>query len=230
MVVTVLLALADCALVLRAVTAPGKPPQPSAAAAISAPPSAENSLLILRRRSTPTPGARQEQDSFGQILEPSPPVTLAIPSIGVRTRGIVDLRLDRHASSRRQRTSSCGWYADGPTPGESSGPPSSGRTWTASTGRPSSFGWGSLHKGAVVNVGRKDGSKPVSWSTEWPDTQEGLPDRHGLRRHQRPRRTSAESRAAAHSTELQATTSTTSWRTPTSQAETASTTRRVAGP
>lgn len=158
MVVTVLLALAGCAPVLRAVTAPGKPPQPSAAAAISAPPSAENSPSDPPTTSTPTPGATQEQDSFGPILEPSPPVKLAIPSIGMRTRGIVDLHLDVNGKLEAPTDfDRAGWYADGPTPGEF-GPAVIGAHVDSKSGPAVFYRLGSLQKGAAVDVTREDGS------------------------------------------------------------------------
>jgi sortase (surface protein transpeptidase) len=85
-------------------------------------------------------------------------VTLAIPSIGVRTRGIVDLRLDRHGKLEAPTDfDRAGWYADGPTPGEF-GPAVIGAHVDSKSGPAVFFRLGSLRKGAVVNVGRKDGS------------------------------------------------------------------------
>jgi sortase (surface protein transpeptidase) len=104
------------------------------------------------------PGAAQGQDSFGPILEPSPPVNLAIPSIGVRTHGIVDLHLDPHGKLEAPTDfDRAGWYADGPTPGEF-GPAVIGAHVDSKSGPAVFYRLGSLQKGAVVNVGRKDGS------------------------------------------------------------------------
>jgi len=157
MVVTVLLALAGCALVLRAFTTPGEPPQPNAAET-SAPAHASETAPDPSTTTHLKPTAAKGESSFGPILQPSPPVALAIPSIGVRTRGIVDLHLDPHGKLEAPTNfDRAGWYADGPTPGEF-GPAVIGAHVDSKSGPAVFYRLGSLQKGAAVDVTRKDGS------------------------------------------------------------------------
>jgi hypothetical protein len=157
MVVTILLALIGCALVLRAITTPAIPPQPNAAPS-SMPPRASAAASEPKTTMRPRPTAAQAQSSFGPILEPSPPVALAIPSIGVRTRGIVDLHLDVNGKLEAPTDfDRAGWYADGPTPGEF-GPAVIGAHVDSKSGPAVFYRLGSLQKGAVVDVTREDGS------------------------------------------------------------------------
>lgn len=167
-VVTALLALAGVAFVLRGLTAPGPPPQPSpAAAAAPATPSTAStpsaSTPSTRPGSAATPpgtgGAAAAQDgALGPILRPSPPVALSIPSIGVRTRGIVDLHLDSHGALEAPTDfDRAGWYADGPTPGEF-GPAVIGAHVDSKAGPAVFYRLGALQKGASVVVTRKDGT------------------------------------------------------------------------
>lgn len=158
MVVTALLTLAGCALILRAFTTPGAPPQPNAAAATSAPPRASDTAPALSTPTRPKPMAPKREGSFGPILQPSPPVTLVIPSIGVRTSGIVDLHLDPHGKLEAPTDfDRAGWYADGPTPGEF-GPAVIGAHVDSKSGPAVFYRLGSLQKGAAVDVTRKDGN------------------------------------------------------------------------
>ena len=158
LVVTVLLGLAGCALVLRALTVPGAPPQPSNAAPTSVPPVAAPRSVPSTTRPTSTSTATKQQSPFGPILQPSPPTALSIPSIGVRTRGIVDLHLDTHGKLQAPSDfDRAGWYADGPTPGEF-GPSVIGAHVDSKSGPAVFYRLGSLQKGAAVAVTRKDGS------------------------------------------------------------------------
>ena len=167
-VVTALLALAGGALVLRGLTAPGPPPQPSRAAAVASTatspastPSTSTASADPSTRATAagTGGAASVQDgSLGPILRPSPPVALSIPSIGVRTRGIVDLHRDSRGELEAPTDfDRAGWYADGPTPGEF-GPSVIGAHVDSKAGPAVFYRLGSLQKGATVVVTRKDGS------------------------------------------------------------------------
>jgi sortase (surface protein transpeptidase) len=95
---------------------------------------------------------------FGPIMEPSAPVALTIPSIGVRTKGIVDLGLDKNGKLQAPTDfAQAGWYANGPTPGEF-GPSVIGAHVDSKSGPAVFYRLGSLKKGAEVSVLRKDGS------------------------------------------------------------------------
>jgi hypothetical protein len=167
-VVTALLALAGVAFVLRGLTAPGPPPQPSRAAAAA---STATSSASTPSASVPSAGpgseatapgsggtASPQDGSLGPILRPSPPVSLSIPSIGVRTRGIVDLHLDPHGALEAPTDfDRAGWYADGPTPGEF-GPAVIGAHVDSKDGPAVFYRLGALHQGASVVVTRKDGT------------------------------------------------------------------------
>ncbi|KRF29273.1 hypothetical protein ASG91_05185 [Phycicoccus sp. Soil802] len=104
---------------------------------------------------TSTPASTSE---FGPIMPPSSPISLAIPSIGVNTKGIVDLKLDKNGKLEApQDFQKAGWYANGPTPGEF-GPAVIGAHVDSKSGPAVFYRLGSLKKGAQVSVVRKDGS------------------------------------------------------------------------
>ncbi|GAB3442256.1 hypothetical protein GCM10027517_19060 [Phycicoccus ginsengisoli] len=85
-------------------------------------------------------------------------MALSIPSIGVRTRGIVDLHLDSRGELEAPTDfDRAGWYADGPTPGEF-GPSVIGAHVDSKAGPAVFYRLGALQKGAEVVVTRKDGS------------------------------------------------------------------------
>jgi sortase (surface protein transpeptidase) len=91
-------------------------------------------------------------------MDASAPVSLRIPSIGVRTEGIVALGLDHKGKLEAPRDyNRAGWYADGPTPGEL-GPAVVGAHVGSKAGPAVFYRLGSLEKGATVEVKRKDGS------------------------------------------------------------------------
>lgn len=91
-------------------------------------------------------------------MQPSSPIQLAIPSIGVRTKGIVDLKLDRNGKLEAPTDfAKAGWYANGPTPGEF-GPSVIGAHVDSKSGPAVFYRLGSLKKGAEVSVLRQDGS------------------------------------------------------------------------
>lgn len=162
-VVTALLALAGCGLVLRGLTTPGPPPQPNSAAAVASTPTSTASNPSANPSGAATPPRASDptstpERSLGPILHPSPPVALSIPSIGVRTRGIVDLHLDSRGELEAPADfDRAGWYADGPTPGEF-GPSVIGAHVDSKAGPAVFYRLGSLQKGATVVVTRKDGS------------------------------------------------------------------------
>lgn len=160
--VTVLLLLLGGGLVAKALTRPEAPAQPPAAEAVApttAPP-------VAPQATTPTtrPGAGPAKPSsapspdFGPIMEPSPPVSLDIPSIGVDTKGIVDLALDKDGKLQAPTDfAKAGWYAAGPTPGEF-GPAVIGAHVDSKSGPAVFYRLGALRKGAQVSVHREDGS------------------------------------------------------------------------
>lgn len=156
--VTVVLLLVGGTLVVKSLSGAGRPPQP--AAEQSAPASAASPTLTPTSSGAPSseaPGAQVTPD-FGPIMEPSPPVSLAIPSIGVNTKGIVDLRLDKGGKLEAPTDfARAGWYANGPTPGEF-GPAVIGAHVDSKSGPAVFYRLGSLKKGAQVSVLRKDGS------------------------------------------------------------------------
>jgi hypothetical protein len=91
-------------------------------------------------------------------MGPSDPVGLRIPAIGVDTRGIVDLGLDRTGRLEAPRDfATTGWYAGGPTPGEF-GPAVIGGHVDSKSGPAVFFRLGALRKGDTVEVTRADKS------------------------------------------------------------------------
>lgn len=163
--VTALLALAGCGLVVKGLATPGPPPQPdqaAAAAPVTSTTTSASSPTTTSSPSTPPKTASGHstppEDAFGPILRPSPPVALSIPSIGVRTRGIVDLHLDSRGKLQAPTDfDRAGWYAEGPTPGEF-GPAVIGAHVDSKAGPAVFYRLGSLRRGATVAVTRKDGS------------------------------------------------------------------------
>jgi hypothetical protein len=155
--VTVVLLLVGGGLVVRGLTAPDAPPQPTSRPVASGPPTATASASSPTR--PPTASSSADADSgFGLILAPSAPTALAIPSIGVRTKGIVELGLDPSGKLEAPRDfDRAGWYAAGPTPGEF-GPSVIGAHVDSKAGPAVFYRLGSLKKGAQVSVTRQDGS------------------------------------------------------------------------
>ena len=175
--VTALLLLVGGALVVKVLAAPGAPPQPdtsqaqptalppapgpgpAAGGSSKADPTSAGPTSARPTGSTPngtSPAARA--NDFGPMLGPSDPVALRIPSIGVDTKGLVSLRLDRTGKLQAPTDfDRAGWYVGGPTPGEF-GPAIIGAHVDSKAGPAVFFELGSLEKGAKVMVARKDGS------------------------------------------------------------------------
>ena len=155
--VTVVLLLVGGALVVRSFSGQQAPPQPGGAQSVAVAPPPSNPTAS----SPPTRSAKATATSasgFGPIMEPSPPVSLTIPSIGVRTKGIVDLTLDKEGKLQAPTDfAKAGWYASGPTPGEF-GPAVIGAHVDSKSGPAVFYRLGSLMQGAEVAVVRKDGS------------------------------------------------------------------------
>ena len=165
--VTVVLLLVGGLLVLKSFSGAQAPPQPDAAESAStpapgapAPPTtptsgpSETSSAAAGAGKTSAPTA----PDFGPIMGPSSPVALRIPSIGVNTKGIVDLTLDKDGKLQAPTDfAKAGWYAGGPTPGEF-GPAVIGAHVDSKSGPAVFYRLGSLKKGASVSVIRKDGS------------------------------------------------------------------------
>jgi sortase (surface protein transpeptidase) len=160
--VTVVLLLAGGVLLTRSFTRAQPPPQPDAAqstpvtpASATARPSATGTSSPTTNMGKPSPTSTPD---FGPIMEPSSPVSLVIPSIGVNAKGIVDLKLDRNGKLQAPTDfARAGWYAAGPTPGEF-GPAVIGAHVDSKSGPAVFYRLGSLKKGAEVSVFRQDGS------------------------------------------------------------------------
>jgi hypothetical protein len=163
--VTALLLLVGGVLVAKALTGPGAPPQPDRAQGTqatqdAAPTPGRSATSRPAGSSTPSPAAPSSTPGpdFGPIMGPSSPVSLVIPSIGVRTSGLVDLKVDRNGKLEAPTDfAKAGWYAAGPTPGEF-GPAVIGAHVDSKSGPAVFYRLGSLKKGAEVSVLRRDGS------------------------------------------------------------------------
>ncbi|WP_460966845.1 class F sortase [Pedococcus soli] len=159
--VTVVLLGVGGFLVAKSFSGTDTPPQPDAAqSAPSVTPAPSSSSPSPTSSPTSATGktAAPSTADFGPIMGPSAPVSLKIPSIGVDTKGIVDLGLDK--SGKLQAPTDfgrAGWYANGPTPGEF-GPAVIGAHVDSKSGPAVFYRLGSLKKGATVSVARKDGS------------------------------------------------------------------------
>ena len=160
--VTFVLVLLGGGLVAKALTGADTPPQPDASQAAPASPGQPSSQAGVARPSSPTsptiPPTDTNAPDFGPILKPSPPVALTIPSVKIRTEGIVDLGLDKNGKLEAPADfDRAGWYAAGPTPGEF-GPSVIGAHVDSKAGPAVFYRLGALKKGATVLVTRKDGS------------------------------------------------------------------------
>ena len=162
--VTVVLLVVGGVLVTKSLTGTPPPPQPEAAQAVQNEPSSPAPVPSSPdTTSSPSPSATSKAPSpsaldFGPIMAPSAPASLTIPSIGVKTKGIVDLGLDKTGKLEAPTDfDRAGWYAGGPTPGEF-GPSVIGAHVDSKAGPAVFYRLGSLKKGAEVSVLRKDGS------------------------------------------------------------------------
>ena len=167
--VTAVLLLTCGALVFVAGRGPAAPPQPAPpqpAPAVAAPASPSTTSEAPPSPASPAPSgssvppadATSPQADFGPLLGPSDPVALRIPAIGVDTRGIVDLGLDRTGRLEAPKDfAKTGWYAGGPTPGEF-GPAVIGGHVDSQSGPAVFYRLGALRKGDVAEVTRADKS------------------------------------------------------------------------
>ena len=156
-VVTVVLLVLGGGLVVRALAAPGPPPQPDSNQGQVAQPAPSGSAASSRRPA-PTAADRTPASDFGPIMRPSAPVALRIPSIKLSTKGLVDLRLDDKGELEAPKDfQQAGWYAAGPTPGEF-GPSVIAAHVDSHLGPAVFYRLGALKKGDKVLVERKDGS------------------------------------------------------------------------
>ncbi|MEO6412099.1 MAG: sortase, partial [Pedococcus sp.] len=160
--VTVVLLLVGGGLVAKSFSGHHAPPQPDAAQSTQAVPSTPaapaSSATTSGSSTAPASSPSSSASDFGPILGPSAPVSLRIPSIGVNTKGIVDLKLDRNGKLQAPTDfAKAGWYANGPTPGEF-GPAVIGAHVDSKSGPAVFYSLGSLKKGAMVSVVRLDGS------------------------------------------------------------------------
>jgi sortase (surface protein transpeptidase) len=160
--VTVILLLVGGVLVAKSFAGNDAPPQPdlAQAAETTAPPAptSPSQTTSPASKTSATEPSPSSSPGFGPIMGPSAPVSLVIPSIGVSTKGIVDLGVDKDGKLEAPSDfAKAGWYAAGPTPGEF-GPAVIGAHVDSKSGPAVFYRLGSLKKGAAVSVVRKDGS------------------------------------------------------------------------
>jgi hypothetical protein len=164
-VASVVLALIGAVVVLLGIHTASGPPQPSANAgrplSASATPAPAGSASPRTRdpgSSSPAAASQNPGADLGPTLTASPPVTIDIPSIGVRARNMVDLRLASDGSLEvPQDFSSVGWYTGGPSPGQL-GPAILAGHVDSHDGPAIFYRLGALRAGARVTIGRKNGS------------------------------------------------------------------------
>lgn len=98
------------------------------------------------------------EPDLGPILPASRPVSLSIPSIGVRSNKIVDLAYTKDGGLEVPKDFNLpGWFSPGPSPGQFGPAVIAGHV--DSKAGPAVFFWlGALKPGALVSVGRADGS------------------------------------------------------------------------
>jgi hypothetical protein len=158
--VTVVLLLVGGLLVVKSFSGTQAPPQPDAAQSASTTAPAPSTAGSGATSSPASRGGKTAAPTpdFGPIMGPSSPVALRIPSIGVNTKGIVDLTLDKNGKLQAPTDfAKAGWYAGGPTPGEF-GPAVIGAHVDSKSGPAVFYRLGSLKKGASVSIVREDGS------------------------------------------------------------------------
>jgi len=165
----VVLALVGAVILFLGTRGSGGPPEPpaiageslSAAATPSATPPPTGPRSPVTRGSVPSSSVAASQTGgtdLGPILTASPPVTIDIPSIGVRTSNLVNLERVRDGSLESPRDfSSVGWYTAGPAPGQL-GPAILAGHVDSHNGPAIFYRLGALKPGARVSVSRGDGS------------------------------------------------------------------------
>jgi hypothetical protein len=162
---SVVLALVGAAIVFMATSTSVGPPQPTAGAGqshsvsgIPTPAGSDSPMTGPKSASSSATANHARDTDLGPILAASPPVAIDIPSIGVRTGNLVDLGLGVDGSLQPPTDfSSVGWYTAGPSPGQL-GPAILGGHVDSHNGPAIFYRLGALRPGALVTVGRKDGS------------------------------------------------------------------------
>ena len=155
---TAALLLGGGGVVAQALTAPQAPPQPDTSQQVNADGPDTARPLGATPPVAPSPVSPADTSDFGPIMAPSAPVALHIPSIGVRAKGLVDLKRDKNGKMEAPEDfDRAGWYAEGPTPGEF-GPSVIAAHVDSHHGPAVFYHLGSLKEGAKVLVLRKDGS------------------------------------------------------------------------
>lgn len=173
-IAVVLLVVGVASLVVGLVGSKG-PPQPSAASHVKTsatptsspqptPPTVEkapagaSSRPEATRTSSKTTSSKASQPDLGTFLPASRPVSLDIPSIGLRSTNFVDLRV---ASDGRLdvpgSADEVGFYTDGPSPGQV-GPAVLGAHVDSTKGPGIFYRLGAVKPGAKVHISRQDGS------------------------------------------------------------------------
>ncbi len=150
--VTVTLGVAGTTAVIVGLQPSGGPPQPPVAASSSTSgPSAPGT--------PPTSGTTRDAIGFSaKTLSRSRPVSIAIASIGVDSKTLVNLGKQADGSLQVPTDfGKAGWYVDGPAPGQF-GPAVIAGHVDSTNGPGIFYQLGALRPGATVTVGRADGS------------------------------------------------------------------------
>ncbi|WP_034269437.1 class F sortase [Haloechinothrix halophila] len=160
-VALVLAVLGGLAIVLGVVTQQS-PPQLSDGAAGSLTRSQSSAPSEQEPTTEPATGGA-EPDIKGPVLEPSKPVALAVPAIGVRSRLLhLGLQDDRSLEvPPEEPDSKAGWFNQSPTPGEAGPSILLGHVDSAEYGPAVFFELTKLAKGDKVTVDRADGTTAV---------------------------------------------------------------------
>lgn len=143
------------------------PPQPVAAGPVvtqpvPAPSGSEATVAPSRTPSARPSAARPTDEPATQIaafLPASSPVSLDIPSVGIRSKNFVDLEVaDDGTLDVPGRADEVGSYTAGPTPGQL-GPAVLGAHVDSTKGPGVFYRLGAVQKGDKIHVGRKDGTR-----------------------------------------------------------------------
>ena len=120
--------------------------------------SATSSTAPSHATSTSSSSHAERVPNFGPHLPPSAPVSVDIPSVGIRSSHIVELGIGRDGVLEAPTSfATPGWYAAGPTPGEL-GPFVIAGHVDSRNGPAVFYRIGALHKGSQVMVKRADGT------------------------------------------------------------------------
>lgn len=160
---TVVLVLLGALALFQGLRPSAGPPQPPASGAqplsATAPTTASpGGRPTASGPSSPAAAKESKGADLGRVLTASRPVGIDIPSIGVRTKNLVDLSLAKDGSMQVPKDfSSVGWYTDGPSPGQLGPTILSGHV-DSHNGPAIFYRLGGLRPGARVDVARKDGT------------------------------------------------------------------------